>query len=295
MGILRELKQNFKMGSALLRLIYINVALFIIINLISLLVSLLGEVEIWKVWYMKFLFLPSNLSDLITHPWTLVTYMFMHADIWHILFNMLWLYWLGQIFLLYLNGRQLVTLYFLGGLSGAFLYLLVYNVFPSLELNRFGSLLVGASASVMAIVFAISTLVPNFMINLFIIGPVRLKFIALATVIIDIISIQYSNAGGHIAHLGGAVLGYFFGLKMRKGSDITTWFTKITYPKINLFHKKKGIHLMYRRPPVNDYEYNKQKVEIQKELDRILDKIAQSGYDSLTKSEKEFLHKGGKI
>ncbi|MCX7986853.1 MAG: rhomboid family intramembrane serine protease [Bacteroidales bacterium] len=293
MGIIDDIKYNIRIGNVLMRLIYLNVGLFILVNLLSLLASIFGFKETWDLWSTRLLYMPSNLHELITHPWTIVTYMFMHADIWHILFNMLWLYWLGQIFLIYLNSRQLITVYLMGGLVGGAIYLLLYNLFPSFQFFQYGSYLVGASASVMAIVFAIATVAPEYVVHLFLIGPVRLKYIALFTLIIDLISIQSTNAGGHIAHLGGAMLGYFFGLKIRKGSDITSWFSNIFFKKPVFFRRRKKINLMYRRP-LSDYEYNQQKVEIQKEIDRILDKIAQSGYDSLTKKEKDFLFRAGK-
>lgn len=294
MGIIDDIKYNIRIGNTLLRLIYLNVGVFLAVNIISLLATLFDFKESWYTLSTHLLYMPSNLNELITHPWTILTYMFMHADIWHILFNMLWLYWLGQIFLIYLNSRQLITVYLMGGLAGGGLYLLIYNIFPSFELFRYGSYLVGASASVMAVVFAIATVAPEYVVHLFLIGPVRLKYIALATLIIDLISIQYSNAGGHIAHLGGALLGYVFGLRIRKGSDITAWFSNIFLKKPSFFRRKSKMKIMYRRPPINDLDYNQQKAEIQKEIDRILDKIAQHGYDSLTRKEKEFLFKAGR-
>ncbi len=292
MGIIDEIKYNFRHGNILMRLIYINVGLFIIVNLLSLILYLFNLPSIEK-WIYTIFYFPSNFNEFLHKPWTLLTYMYMHADIWHILFNMLWLYWLGQIFLLYLSHRQLLSVYLLGGFFGAFLYLLLYNIFPAFELQRFGSAMVGASAAIMAVVIGIATIVPNFIVNLFLFGPVRLKYIAIATIVIDLISIQYSNAGGHIAHLGGAIFGYWFGIQFNKGNDITSTFSKIIFKIPNIFKKKSKIKLMYRRP-LNDYEYNANKAEMQKELDRILDKIAKSGYDSLTKKEKEFLFKSGK-
>jgi membrane associated rhomboid family serine protease len=294
MGIFNDIKYNIRIGNTLLRLIYLNAGVFIIINLVSLFATIFGFKESWTILSTRLLYMPSDVHQLITHPWTIITYMFMHADIWHILFNMLWLYWLGQIFLIFLNSRQLLTVYLMGGITGAALYLLAYNLFPSFELFRQYSYLVGASASVMAVVFAVATVAPEYVIHLFLIGAVRLKYIALATLIIDLISIQYSNAGGHIAHIGGALLGYIFGLRIRKGTDITAWFSNIFLKKPFFLRRKSKMKLIYRRPPLNDYEYNQQKAEIQKELDRILDKIAQNGYDSLTKKEKDFLFKAGK-
>jgi membrane associated rhomboid family serine protease len=292
MGIIDDIKYNFKNGNSLTHLIYINIGAFLLVNLISLIGLIGGFKDEWQNFYIHALYLPSNFTEFLHKPWTLLTYMFMHADILHILFNLLWLYWLGQIFLEYLNSRQLTTVYLLGGISGAFLYMLMYNLFPSFQLYRFGSYLVGASAAIMAVVIAITVVAPDYVVQIFLIGPVRLKYIALFTILIDLLSIQSINAGGHISHLGGALFGLLFGLRIRKGKDITLGFSKIFMQKPLLFKKKKNIKLIYRKP-TNDYEYNKQKAETQKEIDRILDKIAKGGYESLSKKEKDFLFKAG--
>jgi len=291
MNIVDELKQNFKKGNNLTRLIYINVGVFIIVNLINLVYWLAtrGSVDFWFLTY------PSNIFLFFHRPWTIVTYMFMHSqtDIWHIVFNMLWLYWFGQIFLQYLDQKKLLTVYILGGFAGALLYTLVYNIFPAFELERFGSTMVGASAAIMAVVIAIATIVPNYTIQLLLLGRVKLKYIAIFTVVIDLISIQSSNAGGHIAHIGGALFGYIYAVRYLKGHDFTTGFTKFLNSFFSLFKPRKRMKVTYKKP-VDDYEYNRTKVEEQKEIDRILDKIAKGGYESLSKNEKDFLFKSSK-
>jgi membrane associated rhomboid family serine protease len=232
---------------------------------------------------------------IIARPWTIITYMFVHDlnGIWHLLFNMLWLYWFGQIFLQFLSQKKLLSVYLLGGFAGAVLYTLVYNIFPAFELERFGSNMVGASAAIMAVVIAIAAIAPNYSIQIIFFGPVKLKYIALITIVIDLISIQYSNAGGHIAHIGGELFGYLYAKNHLKGRDLTSGFSKIIDAILNLFTPRKRMKVTYKTP-TNDFEYNKTKVEQQKEVDRILDKIAKGGYNSLSKEEKDFLFKSSR-
>jgi membrane associated rhomboid family serine protease len=292
MGILDDLKRNFKEGSVLIRLIYINAAVFVILNLLDLVVFLFTKSTLEGI-YNEYLAYPSNVFLFLHKPWTILTYMFIHADIWHILFNLLWLYWFGQIFLQYLSHKQLLGLYILGGIAGALLYSMAYNLFPAFNLERFGSTMVGASAAIMAIVIAIAAIAPNYSLNLLLIGPVKLKYIAIITIIIDAISIQSSNAGGHIAHLGGAFMGYFFAIQYNKGKDITTPISKFFDFIFGLFRSNPRMKVSYKRT-TDDKEYNKVKVDQQKEIDRILDKIAKGGYNSLSKEEKDFLFKSSK-
>jgi membrane associated rhomboid family serine protease len=291
MGIIDDLKNNFKKGNVLIRLIYINVGVFIILNVINLIVYLIAHDSL-KLFFINWLAFPSNFFIFLHKPWTIVSYMFVHSfdDIWHILFNLLWLYWFGQIFLQYLNQKQLLSLYILGGFAGALLYSLAYNLFPAFNFERFGSSMVGASAAIMAIVIAISAIVPNYSLNLLLFGTVKLKYIAIFTIAIDVISIQYSNAGGHIAHLGGALFGYIFAINYNKGKDITSGFSKFLDFIFNIFNRKSRMKVSYKRT-TDDKEYNKMKIDQQKEIDRILDKIAKGGYNSLTKEEKDFLFK----
>jgi membrane associated rhomboid family serine protease len=294
MNIIDELKKNFKKGNYLIKLIYANVGIFIVMQLLNLVywISNKGSGSLDPL-FNTILAYPSNFAVLVIKPWTLITYMFIHADIWHLLFNMLWLYWFGQIFLQYLDQKRMLSVYLLGGFAGALLYSILYNIFPAFELERFGSTMVGASAAIMAVVFAISAIVPNYSINILFFGPVKLKYIALFTLLIDLISIQYSNAGGHIAHIGGALFGLLYAKRHLKGKDFTSGFGNFVDKVLSIFKPRKRMKVTYKTP-ANDLDYNKMKVDNQKEIDRILDKIAKGGYNSLSKEEKDFLFKSSK-
>lgn len=286
MSIATEIKDSFRFGSSLTKLIYINLGVFILYNLVRVLFYFGGNPVGSSYAYL--LAVPANLDSLLVRPWTLITYMFFHEEFLHILFNLLWLYWFGQIFLQYLSQRQLVGVYILGGIAGALMFILFYNIFLVFRASVIIALALGASASVLAIVVAISTLQPNFAINLLFIGPVKLKYLALFTVILDLISIPVSNAGGHIAHLGGALFGYLYIRGIRSGVDLTrpvSWL-------LNLFDFKRQprsrLKVNYRKPE-SDYEYNARRANRSARLDAVLDKIARSGYDSLSKEEKDLL------
>jgi membrane associated rhomboid family serine protease len=294
--IWKEIQNQFRQGSMLTRLIIINLAVFVIINLLHVIFIFTGgdtetaEVMIGQV--LNWLSVPTAIGDLAHKPWTVVTYMFLHKDLFHVLFNMLWLFWFGRIFLMYIDQKKLLGVYLAGGLSGALLYLLAYNGIPAFNNYVPYSIMLGASAAVMAIVIAISVYVPNFTINLIFIGQVKLKYVALATVLLDFLMIASSNAGGHISHLGGALFGYLFVVQYKKQKDITKWAWGLFYPEKSNKSKKKNphMHVSYKKPKT-DMEYNTDKATERKELDRILDKVAKSGYESLSKKEKEILFK----
>jgi membrane associated rhomboid family serine protease len=239
---------------------------------------------------VKYLMVPSRPDVLLSRPWTLVTYMFTHFGFMHILFNMLVLYWFGRIFLQYLTGRQLLTTYLIGGLAGAFLYLIFLNGFPGLRIPL-GATMLGASAAIMAIVVAISAYAPDYTLNLLFIGPVKLKYIALFYVVLDVLMIASDNAGGNISHLGGAMYGFWFTSQYKKGRDPGKWLNRLLDFIFNLFRRRPKLNVTYRKnaPHISDFDYNKNKIAQQKEIDRILDKIARAGYESLTKQEKEIL------
>jgi len=241
---------------------------------------------------LKYLMVPSVPGELLRRPWTIITYMFTHFNFLHILFNMLVLFWFGKIFLQYLSARQMVSTYILGGLAGAILSILFINGFPGLR-EHLGSPMLGASASIMAIVIAIAIYVPDYTLYMLFIGPVRLKYIALVFIIMDVLMIGSYNAGGHIAHLGGAIYGYAFISLFRKGRDIGDWLNNLLDKAVTLFKPRPHLNVTYRKATkrVSDEEYNRSKVNQQKEIDRILDKIAQGGYENLSKKEKETLFK----
>ncbi|MDR0364641.1 MAG: rhomboid family intramembrane serine protease [Bacteroidales bacterium] len=277
-------KAFFQSGSTLSILIIINVAIWLMITIITL-VSWLFNVqqEYVHLAAINILGVSAYFPTLIARPWTLITYMFSHLDLLHILFNMLWLFWFGKIFLEFLSQKKLLSIYLWGGIFGAFLYVLSYNIFPVFLLSLEGSRTLGASAAVMAIVAAISFYAPNYRMFF---GRVRLIYFALIYLFIDLISIPHGNPGGHISHLGGALFGILYAWNLRKGfftfSAISRFFK-------NIFQKKRNN--AQRQRPLNDEMYNLKKKEEQDEINRILDKISKHGYDALSKREKETLFK----
>jgi len=287
-SILYEIKQSFKTGGTLVKLIYVNLGVFLAFNIL-LAILFLAKSDLGLI-ISKYIAVPAHLPTLASRPWTIITYMFFHEGFIHILFNLLWLYWLGRIFLGFMSERKLLGVYIMGGIWGAALYILFYNVFPVFADSLTNSFALGASASVYAIVFAAVAYAPNLSLNLLLIGQVRLKYIGLALIVMDIIGIAGSNAGGHIAHLGGALFGFLFIYFQNQGVDMVkpvNWvidaFT--SSPSTN---RRKKMKVNYTKPR-DDYEYNKMKAEQQAEIDRILDKISKGGYESLTKEEKETL------
>lgn len=292
MNIIDEIKASFKTGSVLTKLIYVNLAVFVLLQLSIILLRLFGShQDIYTI--LSYLAVPADLHILASKPWTLLTYMFTHKDFLHILFNLLWLFWFGKIFLSYYSEKQLLSIYFLGGIAGGALYVLSYNIFPGLTEHAMSSFAMGASASVMAIVFAIAFLVPDYKVYVVFLGPVKIIYIALVGFALSSLVDFSINTGGKIAHIGGAAFGYYFTYKNNKGNDITIWFSNLYMKISSLFRPRKKMKVTHKKP-VNDFEYNKQKAGDQKEVDRILDKISKSGYDSLTTEEKEILFKMSK-
>jgi len=275
----KQFQQKYKTSGIILKLIYINVAVFLCYHLLTSILFLSGS----NFDISSLLALPSGISQLIIKPWTIISYMFFHQEIIHIIFNMLVLFWFGQIALIFLNKKQFVGLYILGGIFGGLLYILAYNTIPALNYisdNR------GASAAIMAIVFSSAFIQPNFSVHLMFIGKVQLKWIALFYAAFDIIFMADGNAGGHIAHLGGAITGILFVYLLKKNIDITKLFGFHTSIKIS--EKKKDIKIAHKKGDI-DFIYNQEKAKTSKDIDNVLDKISKTGYDSLSKDEKAIL------
>jgi len=293
MDIWEQIKKDFKFGSNLTKLIYLNIAVFIAIKILYVFLFLFRVTDNNVIVY--WLSLPSDYSKLLLRPWGIITYQFLHEGFMHILFNMLWLYWFGKIFLEFLSQKKLISIYLLGGIFGGLFYVLAFNIFPAFEAYKINSIALGASASVLAIVTTISFYVPDYTIRLMFIGNIKLKYIAIFTILLDIISVTGENSGGHIAHLGGAFYGFIMYLQLKQGKNID-FFDNIFSAIANFFKSKPKMRVEYKskKPPRDDYDYNKQKVEKQKQIDAILDKIAKSGYNSLTKKEKELLFSASK-
>lgn len=297
-SFLDRLQAFFGSHSALPKLILINVAIWALIRFLGVFAFLFSSpgTDPSAALYgfvMQWLAVPAHLSELISRPWTLLTYMFLHIDFFHILFNMLWLFWFGQIFLQYLNNRQLVFTYITGGIAGAILFIAFYNIFPVFETALPAALALGASASVLAIVVGIAFYVPNYTIYLLLLGPVKIKYIAIFTVLIDFMMIRSGNAGGHIAHLGGALWGFLYMRAISKGLDFSLLFRNLKFPSFGGMFRSKKKHpfrnIYSNEKPLTDDEYNYRKVQNQKKIDEILEKIKRSGYDSLSREEKELL------
>jgi len=294
MDFVNEIKNSFKLKNNFNILIYINLIVFIAILITNAVLFLLG-IKSFEI--IEFLAVPADTLTLSYKPWTIITYMFTHENFIHILINLLVFYWFGKLFLQYLSQRQLFCIYLMGGIAGAAFYVLAFNTIPAFAFVKYFSVALGASASVMAIVIAVATLVPNQDVYMFFIGRVKLKYLAIGIVIIDLISIPVDNAGGHIAHLGGAFLGFIFVYYYKKGTDITIWLSRFLYGIKDFFSTDKEIKVKYRNPnkksnaPETDMEYNARKKAEQDEIDAILDKIAKSGYGSLSATEKERLFK----
>jgi membrane associated rhomboid family serine protease len=287
MSILDDIGKTFKNGSSLTRLIYINIAVFLLITIGSIIGYLLNN-QTLSLNILNWFSVPSSFKAFLSRPWTLITYMFTHKDILHILFNMLWLYWFGTIFLEYLDQKKLVAVYLLGGICGAVVYIISFNIFPAFNQVVNESVAIGASASVLAIVVAIAAYVPDYSVNLFLLGRIKIKWVALAIFILTSVMDFSVNSGGKLAHIGGAVFGYIYTVSLRRGRDPGKGLNKILDLFATLFKPRKKLRVTYKKKKT-DYEYNKARVDHQEQINEILEKISKGGYDCLTKEEKDLL------
>lgn len=294
-----EFKNAFqRYNNGHVQLIIINLAVFVIMGVIMVITKISGLGELWSVIHEQFS-IPARFSEFITRPWTILTYMFMHdlSGILHILFNMLIMYWFGRLFVEYLGSDKLIAVYLLGGIAGGVAYLLAYNTIPFFveHAQNFRIGMVGASASVNAIVVATATLIPNYTFFLLFIGPVRIKYIAGIIVFLSFLGTVGDNAGGNIAHLGGALMGFIYMKQLHAGVNWGGWITITLDWFKDLFKEKPKVKVSYRKergstkPPAAE-----KGAYTQEEIDRILDKISEGGYESLTKDEKEKLFNASK-
>lgn len=287
-----ELKQTLlRKDRIVTQLIAINAIVFLAINLLQLAFWLSGN-GLATYYYADYLGVPSDLSLLWRQPWTLITSLFTQGEVMHLLFNMLVLYWFGNILTEFLGNRKILPLYVAGGLCGVILFIISYQIFPVFAASVADARAWGASASVMAIMIAAATLVPDYRLMLMFFGLVRIKWIALFTLLLDLVSIPSFNAGGHIAHLGGALFGFVFIRQLQQGRDLSTGINWCIDRVTNLFSAKPSLKVTYRTKEKKGRkasDKSTQSLSSQEKLDNILDKIAASGYESLTKEEKEFL------
>ena len=300
MSIQNDIRFAFqKKNNAHIQFILINIGIFILINALRIFSSL-GNTEFLIEISNKLFTIPANIDDFIFRPWSIITYSFSHEDLMHIVGNMLFLYLSGKVLIDFLGSRRFINIYILGSIGGALLYLLSYNLIPfyieRAQMHPNISML-GASASVNAITVAAATLAPNYAFRLMFIGEVKLKYIALFFIVISFINIDGGNAGGNIAHLGGAGIGYVFIKQLQKGNDLGLFLNNFYNFFGGLFNPSKKVKVTYRKTektnsstPITPTFSKTSQVEI----DAILDKIAESGYESLSKTEKDKLFNASK-
>lgn len=286
-NILDVLKSFFLQKNVLSRLMLINIVIWLICLFISVFTWLFNISDISFV--TKLFAVPSDISALAEKPWSVFTYMFLQERFGHLFFNMLMLYYGGKIFLQYFSEKQLLLTYIFGGLFGALFFILAFNAFPVFEDMKGHAFALGSSASVLSILIAAATYRPDYTLNLFLLGQVRMKWVAIVFVVIDFLSITKGNSGGHIAHLGGALWGFLYALMLKSDFDIYKIFKKKAKIRVKTVNSEN-----YHRRPKTDEQYNAERAQEQEDVDRILEKIAKNGYSSLSDKEKEFLFRQSK-
>lgn len=291
-------------NNALPQIIIINILIFAVLAVLNIFGKIFGVEVISNFVYDQFT-IPPIFGDFLLRPWTILTYAFAHSlhSIFHILFNMLVLYWFGKLIVEYLGNQKLINLYVLGALAGGLVYLMVYNLVPYyVERSNFPGM-VGASAAVYAITVAAATLLPNYTFYLMFLGPVKIKYIAGFYILISFLGTVGTNAGGNIAHLGGALIGYVYIKQLQSGNDWGLWvgsvmrFFKsffVQQPKIKVTHKSNKRSSSKSSRSTGTGRSTAHNIADQAEIDAILDKISQSGYESLSKEEKQKLFNASK-
>jgi len=277
LNIINDIKNAYYKANITEKIIYINVILFLITVLFS---------KFIVEWFA----LPSNLDSFLYKPWTLITYSFIHKDIFHILSNILVLYYIGNLFLNFYTKKQFLNFYFLGGIFGGIVFLSYYYF-----IDKTSALpLAGASAAVTTIFIAIATKIPRYALRLRFIGSVELWVLAAIWVVLSVLQLANPDKGSAIAHLSGAAFGFIYSKQLEKGNDIGSWFEGFIDYFSDLFKpkKKSPFKAVYKtKRKTSSQEVSKTK---QRKIDDILDKISKSGYESLTKEEKDFLFRAGK-
>ena len=294
--IISDLWKRFLAENIVGQFIYINVAVFVFFALLDVLATLFNVVS--PALYIKMrLELPSVPMQYIWQPWSLLTYMFLHGGLMHLLWNMLALYWFGRIFLSFFSTRHFVGLYLFGGIMGGVFFMLAYNVFPLFSDSY--AYLVGASAAVLAVVTASAVRVPDYKINLLFFGEVKLMTLAVVSVVISLLLLTSDNAGGSFAHLGGVFAGWAFAYFLNKGRDLTSYINKTVDFVVGLFKNgfksfRKPKMRVFRGKRSDEYDYNVRKKEQNATVDAILEKLKKNGYSSLTEDEKKKLFDASK-
>ncbi len=300
--IIANLKRQFQSGGMYIKLIYINVGVFLIMSIISLISTLMKMPEISILMELN-LGAATDLSILWQKPWTIITYMFVHGGFFHLLMNMLLLFFFGQQVESFLGGKKVLSIYVVGALVGLFMQIAAINIFPLFRDIPLG-VIVGASGGVFALMVALATYAPHLEVNLFGIFPMKLMWLVGGYFLLELFNIDQVSSVAHFTHIGGGIYGFIMVTQYKKGKDISKWFDNLMSfltglvksggrkPKMKVKYSKYGNQGNEApKPPKDDIDFNAEKVERQKKLDAILDKIKVRGYDGLTKSEKEFLAK----
>ncbi|WP_234736235.1 rhomboid family intramembrane serine protease [Tellurirhabdus bombi] len=297
-GLFDDFRSEFnKPNNTLVQLILINTVIFLLLLILKVVFVFGSNSGVYGVIVDQFQ-LPASIHVFLTKPWTLITYFFTHEEVFHILFNMLFLYWFGRLVDEYLGSRRLVALYMLGGLAGAVAYMAIYNLLPYFQKDLADSRMLGASAAAFSVAVGASTLLPNYTFHLLFFGPVRIKYIAFFYIVLSLAQSIGPNAGGNLAHLGGALIGFVFIKLLQNGTDIGQPFYWVIEGWQNLFRKKPPVKVSYRQRSsasahATTYSSSAASSSVampdQDEIDAILDKISRSGYESLTREEKQKL------
>lgn len=307
--MINSLKEDFKRAwdkpnNGLMQLIIINAIVFIFLALLLVVTKIVGANDFFELVYKQFT-LPGRIEIFLTRPWTIITYAFSHSlnNFFHILMNMLVLFWFGRVFVEFFGSQKLINLYILGAITGGITYLLAYNLIPyyAERVDMFSGM-VGASAAVYAITVAVAVYVPDYKFYLLFFGPVKVKYLVGIYIFLSIIGSVGNNAGGNLAHLGGALMGYLYVARWKKGQEMGVWIFRvmefiksffIRQPKIKVTHKKTGKSKGEKSKQSSTASTKASDVS-QTEIDAILDKISEKGYDSLSKDEKEKLFNASK-
>ena len=304
-GILEDFKRAFhRPNNAVIQLILINAVIFLVLLIAEVILKLAQNEAVYHT-VISYLMIPSDVQNFLSQPWTIITYFFTHTGFFHILFNMLFLYWFGRLIQEFLGSEKVINLYILGGLAGGLTYLLIYNALPFFSERVAGSMMLGASAGVYAIVVGAATFMPNYTFFLLFIGPVRIKYIALFYVILSFANTTGNNAGGELAHLGGALIGFLYIKQLQQGNDWGRWITSSLTSLKKLFTREPKIKVSYKKGGAGWKNYTsgftksstseKTSGDVsQAEIDAILDKISERGYESLSQDEKQKLFNASK-
>lgn len=289
MTLIDQMRNRIQRLNGAEKLILLNVLCFILPLFFN---TVLFLFNIQTDFYVGWFELSASLSELLFKPWTLVSYSFMHSGFFHLFWNMYLLFFASRLFLNLFTPRTFFNLYFLGVIVGGLTFMLSYALFPAFQNSN--PIMIGASAGVMAVFIFMSTYSPDLEVRL-ILFNLKLRYLGIAFVLLDVVQIPYGNAGGHIAHLGGSALGFFYARRLSQGVDIGEPFGNTIDSIINMFKKKPKMKTVYKKQKHSHAgtSFNK-KDAFQKRIDEILDKISVSGYESLSQEEKDFLFRAGK-